>query len=182
MNKLEDRYKALMAESPGAKKFLWKVDTKDNADKQLNLTSKIVDLIFEQAVIEKASDIHVEPHRDSLKIRYRIDGLLYDVLYLDEKNHVSNIMAKIKLAAGMQTDAVAKRQSQDGRITTQFGANNYDFRISTFPTVNGEKIAIRILDGSDNVFQLDKLGLEPYDLKNIEKMLAVKSGWRRKLQ
>ena len=175
MSRLKERYQTLLAELPGAKKSRWNLGASETKDEHSRLTSKMVNLILEEAILEHASDIHVEPCSKYLKVRYRIDGLLDEVLHLEESPSL-NIIARIKIMAGMESDAMAKRKSQDGRFSAQFGTINYDFRISTFPTVSGEKMAVRILDGGASVYQLNRLGVNPHDFKKLEKALSLKSG------
>ncbi|MDP8266281.1 MAG: GspE/PulE family protein [Candidatus Aceula meridiana] len=175
MSRLEERYQAILAELPEAKKSRWNLGASETKDEHSHLSSNVVNLILEEAVLEHASDIHIEPSNKYLKVRYRIDGLLEDVLHLEEGSFL-NILGRIKIMAGMEPDAMAKRKSQDGRFSAQFGVSSYDFRLSTFPTVSGEKMAIRILEGNASIYQLSRLGVDPYDLKNLEKALNLKSG------
>ncbi|MDD5747360.1 MAG: ATPase, T2SS/T4P/T4SS family, partial [Candidatus Omnitrophica bacterium] len=125
---------------------------------------KFIDQIMQQAVKERATDIHIEPYEDTLRVRYRIDGMLYDVPVPPTIHHFySAIIIRIKIMADL--DIAEKRMPQDGRIQVRFDNENYDLRISILPTVFGEGIEIRILSRKQVFFTMEDLGLDPDGLK-----------------
>ncbi len=135
MSSLQDRLGLLIAKSRREdKKSPWGAPVPQEADRHA-LTVQVVDLIFEEAITEKASDIHIEPDPDGyLRVRYRVDGKLYIALIITDQSIA--VMARIKIMAGLDTDAISKLKSQDSRCTVHIGNEDYDFRLSTFPTVN----------------------------------------------
>ncbi|MFA7676939.1 MAG: ATPase, T2SS/T4P/T4SS family [Candidatus Omnitrophota bacterium] len=134
---------------------------------------KLVDLLVRQAIEENASDIHLEPHYDSLNLRYRIDGVLFDMpspsvsLYLP-------IISRIKILSKM--DIAEKRLPQDGGFMVKMGKRLIDLRVSTLPTIYGEKIVLRILDKSRVPLDLAKLGFLPQELELIRKGIKASYG------
>ncbi len=122
---------------------------------------KMVAVILRQAIEGGASDIHIEPTRKSLRVRYRMDGILYPSLFLPLRIH-SAIIARIKILSGLKIDET--RMPQDGRFSTKFGEKRIDFRVSTFPTGFGEKVAIRVLDPEKGLKSPDDLGLNDRNL------------------
>jgi len=117
---------------------------------------RMVAVVLRQAVEGKASDIHIEPTVDSLRIRYRMDGILYSSLNLPLKVHPA-IVARIKILSRLKIDE--NRVPQDGRFSTKIGNKRVDFRVATFPTTLGEKVVIRVLDSNDGLKKLEDLGL-----------------------
>ncbi len=118
--------------------------------------AKIVQSLFKRAIREKASDIHIEPTEDEITIRYRIDGILKKVISLPREIQPA-IVSRIKILANMKIDET--RLPQDGRFQTVLDGAEVDFRISSLPTVNGEKVVARILDKSAGILTLEQLGL-----------------------
>jgi len=118
--------------------------------------SKVVAVILRHAVEGAASDIHIEPTRDKLKVRFRLDGILHASLFLPMRIHPA-VVARIKILANLKIDEM--RVPQDGRFSTKFNGQDVDFRVSTLPTTQGEKAAIRVLDPSKGLFNLEDLGL-----------------------
>jgi type IV pilus assembly protein PilB len=135
--------------------------------------AKLVETIIRQSIIEKASDIHVEPEEDSLKIRFRIDGLLKDVMAPPKKLETA-ILSRLKILANL--DITETRKPQDGRITFPYRDKEIDFRVSTVRTINGEKMVLRILDKSGAFVSLDKLGLGEGDFRRIISLIGATSG------
>jgi type IV pilus assembly protein PilB len=134
---------------------------------------RLANLVISQAVTDGASDIHVEPMKDGVKIRYRIDGVMMESMKLPRKV-VAPLTSRIKIMSEM--DIAEKRVPQDNRISASLNGREYDFRVSTLPVVYGEKIVMRILDkGSINV-GLSKLGFLPHNLKLIEDMCQKSYG------
>ncbi|RLC34890.1 MAG: hypothetical protein DRH33_08960 [Candidatus Nealsonbacteria bacterium] len=134
---------------------------------------KIVAVILRQAVEGKASDIHIEPTRENLKVRYRLDGILHSSLLLPLKIHPA-IVGRIKILSGLKIDET--RIPQDGRFTATVGEKRIDFRVSTFPTTLGEKVAIRVLDPEEGLKSLDELGLRDQNLKWIKEAIKKPYG------
>ncbi|MBC8102753.1 MAG: Flp pilus assembly complex ATPase component TadA [Cytophagales bacterium] len=129
---------------------------------------KLANMIIAKGILEKASDIHMEPARDCLKIRYRVDGILLDGLVVPKKAQAS-LTSRIKIMADM--DIAEKRAPQDGRISATIERKQYDFRVSTLPAVFGEKIVMRVLDKSNISVGLHKLGLLPHTFEMFESMI-----------
>ncbi len=126
--------------------------------------TKIVATILDHAATEKASDIHIEPRHDNVKVRFRVDGTLNTSLILPLKVH-SAVVARIKILSNMRLDE--KRKPQDGRFSAKSGENKVDFRVSTFPTYYGEKVVMRILDQSGGLRTLDDMGFSESNLKLV---------------
>ncbi|ACM60972.1 type IV pilus assembly protein PilB [Caldicellulosiruptor bescii] len=134
---------------------------------------RLVNSIFEQAITSRASDIHIEPFENEIKVRYRIDGVLYDVLKLDI-GILSSLVARIKIIGNM--DIAEKRIPQDGRTTYIFSDKIYDMRISSLPCVYGEKIVVRVIDKSAFVRSKAELGLTEEDEEKFNKLIAAPHG------
>ncbi len=117
---------------------------------------KMVAVILRQAVDGKASDIHIEPGKEKLRVRYRMDGILYSSLLLPLKI-LPAIVARIKILSNLKIDEV--RIPQDGRFSTKVADKNIDFRVATFPTSLGEKVVLRVLDSGGVASSLKDLGL-----------------------
>ena len=128
--------------------------------------TKVVAVMLRHAVDAQASDIHVEPTKKELRIRFRIDGVLHPNLLLPLQVHPA-VVARIKIIANLKIDET--RIPQDGRFSTKVGGKDIDFRVSTFPTTLGEKVVMRILDPTEGVKDFKKLGLEKRNLAVVEK-------------
>ncbi len=132
--------------------------------------SKIVDMILRTAVDAKASDIHIEPVERQLRIRNRVDGTLQTASVLPEGLQAA-IISRIKILSNLKIDE--QRKPQDGRFQTVVNGKAIDFRVSTLPTANGEKVALRILDKSSSIQNLENIGMGNYYrriiLENIHK-------------
>lgn len=135
--------------------------------------TKIVGTILAYAADDNASDIHIEPTRDSVKVRFRVDGELNTRLTLPIKVH-SAVVARIKILSSMRLDE--KRKPQDGRFSTNVKDHRVDFRVSTFPTYYGEKVVMRLLDQSKGLKKLDDMGLSPENLAAIRRGIAQPYG------
>lgn len=127
--------------------------------------AKIVSTILEYAVTSRASDVHIEPQEDRVRIRYRIDGILYDKLSLP-KTVQDAVISRIKVLSEMKIDE--HRIPQDGRFNFKVWDKEIDLRISVLPTAHGEKIVMRLLRKTGGVPSLDELGLGGVSLKNLE--------------
>lgn len=129
---------------------------------------KLVDLIIRQAIEQRASDIHIESYKDKINLRYRIDGVLYQIPP-PAKHLLLPIVSRIKILAKL--DIAEKRLPQDGSIAFKMGDRTVDLRISTVPTVWGEKVVMRILDKSAVPLRLENLGFTEAQLERIRKSL-----------
>lgn len=127
--------------------------------------AKIVATILEYAVTSRASDVHIEPQEDRVRVRYRIDGILYDRLSLP-KSVQEAVISRIKILSEMKIDE--HRTPQDGRFNFKVEDKEVDLRISVLPTVFGEKIVMRLLRKSGGIPTLPDLGLQGVSLKNLE--------------
>jgi len=127
--------------------------------------AKIVATILEYAVNSRASDVHIEPLEDRVRVRYRIDGILYDRLSLP-KSVQEAVLSRIKVLSEMKIDE--HRTPQDGRFNFKVGNQEVDLRISVLPTAHGEKIVMRLLRKSGGIPTLQELGLNGVALKNLE--------------
>lgn len=131
--------------------------------------TKIVATILSYASEGRASDIHIEPTHDNVKVRFRVDGDLNTSLILPTKVH-SAVVARIKILSNMRLDE--RRKPQDGRFSATIDGNKVDFRVSTFPTYYGEKIVMRLLDQSKGLKSLDDLEFSEKNLKILRSALA----------
>jgi type IV pilus assembly protein PilB len=130
---------------------------------------RLSNLIISRAITEKASDIHIEPAKECLRIRFRVDGILHDGMVLPKRAQAS-LLSRFKIMADM--DISEKRSPQDGRISATVDGRPYDFRVSTLPAVFGEKIVMRVLDKSNISVGLSKLGLLPHTFELFESMIS----------
>ena len=135
--------------------------------------AKIVVTLLEFAVKSRASDIHIEPLEDKTRVRYRIDGILQEKLILPKGVHDA-VVSRIKILGGMKIDE--RRVPQDGRFNFRADGQVVDLRVSSLPSVHGEKIVMRLLKKSANVPSLTDLGLRGLALKNVEKSMVVPHG------
>jgi type IV pilus assembly protein PilB len=126
---------------------------------------KLVNMIITRGVRERASDIHVEPQEKDLRIRYRIDGVLQEVMR-SPKTIQAGLLSRFKVMAGL--DIAEKRKPQDGHCSLTVGGKVYDFRVATLPTIYGERIVLRILAKESVLFDLDRLGFLPDSLEKFE--------------
>jgi len=132
-----------------------------------------LDLIIEQAVRDRASDIHLEPQSDRLRVRYRIDGILYHMNSLPIDVH-AELASRIKILAEM--DVTRSRQPQDGQFSINTGERKIDIRVATTDTVHGERITLRLLDKSLSLFTLPELGMLPETLMRYKSLLKYPFG------
>jgi len=135
--------------------------------------ARIVGMILETAVKSGASDVHIEPGELSCRLRYRIDGILSEKRTLP-KEMADSIVARIKILSKMKIDE--KRIPQDGRFKVQVGKTETDLRVSTLPTIFGEKVVIRLLKEEGTVFSYKDLGMRGYTLKRFEEMTLKPNG------
>jgi general secretion pathway protein E len=134
---------------------------------------KLVNLMLSQAVKERASDIHVEPSQNRVKIRYRVDGILYD--RLSPPKHVqSTLISRIKIMSKM--NIAEKRLPQDGRIEIKIGNKKVDIRVSTIPTAYGERVVMRLLDKTNVLMTVSDLGMPKERLKEFDRLIRSAYG------
>ncbi len=126
---------------------------------------RLVNLLISQAISDRASDIHVEPTGKDVRIRYRIDGVLHDVMR-SPRNIQNGIVSRLKVMADI--NIAERRVPQDGRITTMIEGRPVDLRVATLPTVHGEKVVMRILDNSSANLRLSELGFLPVNMTRYQ--------------
>ena len=134
---------------------------------------KLVNLLVSGAIKDRASDIHVEPYSGSLKIRYRIDGILYDILSLPKRIQ-SPLISRIKIMAKL--NIAEKRLPQDGRIEIKIADRLVDIRVSVIPTAFGERVVLRLLDKTANILKLSDLGMHDERIKLLNKLIKSPYG------
>ncbi len=135
--------------------------------------TRVVAAILNHAIEERASDIHIEPSEQNLKIRFRVDGILQVSLVLPKKIHLA-IVSRIKILSNLKIDET--RVPQDGRFFTNVGKGKIDFRVSTFPTYAGEKVVMRILDPAVGLRSLSDLGIEGRNLRALQQAIQKPYG------
>lgn len=134
---------------------------------------KIADSILRHAIIKGASDIHIEPTEDKVVVRYRIDGILHDMMVLP-KTVLAGVVARIKILSNLKIDE--HRLPQDGRFKLESDDYNVAFRVSTLPVFDGEKIVMRLLDESGKGVSLDGLGMDEKNLTMFRENIAKPNG------
>lgn len=134
---------------------------------------KLVNLVLSQAVRDNASDIHIEPYKDRVKIRKRVDGILYD-MYAPPRHVLGKLISRVKIMAKM--DIAEKRLPQDGRIEIRLADKNVDIRVSTLPTAFGERVVMRLLDKSSAYVPLGDLGMTASDFAHFLELIKAPHG------
>jgi len=134
---------------------------------------RLVNSVLERAINERASDIHLEPREEHMQVRMRIDGVMREILTVP-KDIQAAVISRIKIMSGL--DIAEHRIPQDGRFNVRIKNNDYDMRVSTLPTVYGEKIVARILDKSGGRVTKDAVGLTGPDLEKYDEMLKIRNG------
>lgn len=147
------------------KKFKNNLLTPDQKDEVI---IKVVDMLLHYAYDNKTSDIHIEPYEEKVVIRFRIDGVLHDVLEMP-KDLYELVLSRIKILSKMRTDE--HRKAQDGKLRFDAEIENVDVRVSILPTTNGEKTVMRLLSSQRTQFGLTDLGLSDYNLKRVTKAI-----------
>jgi len=142
-------------------------------DTQMPPVVRLVNLILSGAAKDGASDIHMEPKEACVQVRYRVDGLLRDVIKVPKAQQEATI-SRIKIISGM--DITERRRPQDGRSRLRFEGKRIDLRVSTLPTNFGEKVVIRLLDSRRAQVTMDQLGLAPENLHALQLMLSRPQG------
>jgi type IV pilus assembly protein PilB len=158
---------------------VFREDEEEEDSKKLEAISKeapiiqLVNMLIVQGVKDRASDIHIEPNEKGLLIRFRIDGMLHDVRTLPNTIK-SAVISRIKILAKM--DIAERRLPQDGRFQVKFGTREVDLRVSTIPTVLGEKVVLRLLDKSKGLIKLEQLGFGPEQLYEFKSIISKSYG------
>jgi general secretion pathway protein E len=134
---------------------------------------KLVNTIIAQALRMRASDVHIQPFEHKLQVRFRVDGVLYDIMTPNKKLQDA-VTARIKVMSKM--DIAERRLPQDGRATIKMGDNEVDLRISSVPTNFGERVVIRLLDKSGKTYNLDDIGFLPRNLEMFKQYLGYSNG------
>ncbi len=175
LNNLLKQYRNLKNETKKALEELGRVQKEGFEGIEKKISSKIVTeeapiikmvlVILRHAVEGNASDIHIEPTADKMNVRFRQDGILHPSLFLP-LNIFPSVVARIKIIAGMKIDE--NRVPQDGRFSAKVNDKEVDFRVSTFPTLYGEKVEIRVLDSSEGLKSLENLGLKGRNLEVVK--------------
>lgn len=139
--------------------------TKGEADKKIEVV-KLVDTIFGYAKDNRASDIHLEPEKERANIRFRIDGILHDLLSIEMPLYLQ-VVTRLKVLAKLRTDE--HLEAQDGKINYEKDGTDFDVRISIVPLIHGEKVVMRLLTNDNRQITLQNLGFSPKDLVKVEK-------------
>lgn len=134
---------------------------------------RMVNAIIQKAVQMEASDIHIEPFRNYVRVRYRVDGLLRKITDYSKVQH-NAVVTRVKIMSGL--DISEKRLPQDGKFYMNIQGEQYDFRVSTLPSVHGEKVVMRILKVSGSYKQLEELGFSEFNYKRISDLLRRPNG------
>lgn len=159
------RSTVMMAVRPGA---MPEIDTDDPV--------QMTEELLRAAILRQASDVHIDPTREDVRVRLRVDGVLEEYRRLPQAMH-SSLTSRIKVLSGM--DIAEKRAPQDGGFTHRFGADNsqqIDLRVASLPTKHGERLTLRLLGGHLRNFSLESLGMDASDLKIMETVLAQPHG------
>ena len=134
---------------------------------------KLVNLIVSGAIRDRASDIHIEPYQNTLKVRYRIDGILYDILSFPRRIQ-SPLVSRVKIMAKL--NIAEKRLPQDGRIEIKIADRSVDIRVSVLPTAFGERVVLRLLDKSGTILQLSDLGMDDRRIRLFNRLIKSPYG------
>lgn len=134
---------------------------------------RLVNSLLSQAVKDGASDIHVEPYERELVVRFRVDGVLYEIIR-PPKRFQNSIISRVKIMGGL--NIAEKRLPQDGRIRLKVAGRDFDIRVSSVPTTYGERIVMRLLDRTSAMRDLAEIGFSPYNLKKIDQLIHSAHG------
>lgn len=153
-------------------------EKEQNVQDLLNLTEqppvvRFTNTVLADAIRLKASDIHIEPQKDSVVIRYRVDGILREIMQIDKQIHLS-LVSRIKIISNM--DISIRRKPQDGRAQVNVGDKRFDLRVSTIPASFGEKVTIRILNPDAGGLNIEALGFSEGDIKHFNEAIARPQG------
>jgi general secretion pathway protein E len=134
---------------------------------------KLVNHVLSRAVKSRASDIHIEPYKSNLLVRFRLDGVLYNILDLSLRLHAP-VVSRIKVMAGL--NIAEKRRPQDGRIEIKIGNHQVDLRVSTLPTAFGERVVLRLLEKGVRLLKLEEIGLSDENLAHLKRLVRISHG------
>lgn len=134
----------------------------------------MANMIINQAVQARASDVHIEPQERSLRIRFRIDGVLHDIINTSRQMHLS-LVSRIKIMANM--DIAERRIPQDGRISLKVEGKSIDLRVASLPLAYGEKLTLRLLDSSNRLLTLEEIGFPPGEMDKYKKIMRLPNGF-----
>ncbi len=149
------------------------LDRDERGGRELGPVRELVDEILREAVRRRATDVHVEPEERAVRVRYRVDGMLVPAVTLPPDLRAT-VTARLKILANL--DISESRLPQDGRIRTELEGRTIDLRVSTIPCVHGENVVLRLLDKTNVVKGLDRLGMSPGDLERFRALLATQAG------
>jgi len=135
---------------------------------------RLVDSLLQQAVKERASDIHIEPMENVVRVRFRVDNVLYEPVSPLPKSLLPSIVSRVKILAGL--DIAEKRIPQDGRIRLKIAGRDYDVRLSTVPVASGERLVLRLLPRTSDMLDLERLGFSPEQLSVWERLISRPNG------
>jgi len=138
-----------------------------------NVAEEIIDYLLKKSIKDNASDIHFEPLKDRARVRYRVDGMLFDIMTFRIEFY-AQVVSRIKILANM--DIAEKRHPRDGRILYSYNDLNVDIRISSLPTIYGEKIVLRLLKQDSSILDLSKLGFDAQQIIFLENATKIKTG------
>jgi len=184
LNNLLKQYRTLKIETTSALNQLQKENKEILGEAGIDLSStkmmaedapivKMVLVILKHAIEGRASDIHIEPGRDKLSVRFRQDGILRPSLFLPINVHLA-VAARIKIMAGLRIDE--NRVPQDGRFSVKIDDKDIDFRVATFPTLHGEKVELRVLDPSKGLKSFEELGLRGRNFELVKEAIKKPYG------
>ena len=171
---MSDRTSALSNEENETEDFdnQLKIDVTDAEDDDAPIIRYLNAMIF-KASSERASDVHIESFEGALKVRFRIDGVLYDIA-TEDKAFQASIISRVKVMAGL--NIAEKRLPQDGRIGLKIAGKDVDIRVSTVPTQFGERVVMRLLDKTSTVLDLEQLGITGNTLHTVERLIRKPNG------
>lgn len=169
---LTSEVSAALKETPSEKKKVIDVTSLGEVIREAPI-AKIVETLLTFAMKSRASDVHIEPQEDKTRVRYRIDGILHEKLVLP-RGVQEAVVSRIKILADLKIDE--KRLPQDGRFSFSMSGEEVDLRVSTLPTVHGEKVVMRLLKKSAKAYTLQELGLRGMALKILEQSVLVPHG------
>ena len=154
------------------------MEKEQNVQDLLNLTElppvvRFANTVLADAIKMKASDVHIEPQKDNVVIRYRVDGIMREIMQIDKQIHLS-LVSRIKIISNM--DISIRRKPQDGKAQVKVGDSRYDLRISTLPASYGEKVTIRILNPNAGGLGIEELGFSEKDLRHFTEAIARPQG------
>jgi len=166
INAIIDRLKVTISTNALIKKV--KEELKKGGGENVSAIDELLDVIIQNAIKQRSTDIHIEPARYNFSVRGRIDGVLKEFFSFDKEIYFP-LISKIKLLSNM--DISEKRRPQDGRFTKDYDEHEYDFRVSTTMTLHGESVVLRVLDQQKILLRLTELGMSEYNLQRFEKVI-----------